>query len=113
MIKRTRYPKEFREALVAEISLGQSTISQDSKRENIAGHTLRNWIDDNASGRTSSEQQEIAALKRKTNQLAQAMGELAFENHILKKFHQFLEEKQRAANSASKPLIACTRCPNS
>jgi transposase-like protein len=36
MIKRTRYPKEFREALVAEISLGQSMSAQASKRENIA-----------------------------------------------------------------------------
>jgi transposase-like protein len=72
MIKRTRYPKEFREALVAEITLGQSTIAQVSERENIAGQTLRNWIDDSASGKTGSEQQEIAALKRKINQLAES-----------------------------------------
>jgi transposase-like protein len=37
MIKQTRHPKEFREALVAEISLGQWTIAQVSKSEIIAG----------------------------------------------------------------------------
>ncbi|MBS0618886.1 MAG: transposase [Spirochaetes bacterium] len=74
MIKRTRYPREFREALVAEISLGQSTIAQVSKRENIAAQTLCNWIDDNAAGKTGSEQQEIAALRRKVGELAEAMG---------------------------------------
>jgi transposase-like protein len=55
MIKRTRYPKEFRDGLIAEIKLGQSTIAQVSKRENISGQTLRNWIDNGATGKTGSD----------------------------------------------------------
>lgn len=112
MIKRTRYPREFREALITEISLGQSTIAQISKRENIAGQTLRNWIDDNAVGKSGSEQQEIAALRRKVGELAEAMGELAFENHVLKKFHRFLEQKQKSASSSgplSPPRLAASK----
>lgn len=74
MIKRTRYPKEFRETLIAEIRLGQSTIAQISKRENISGQTLRNWIDNSGAGKTGSEQQEITALKRKVEELSSALG---------------------------------------
>lgn len=103
MIKRTRYPKEFRDGLIAEIKLGQSTIAQVSKRENISGQTLRNWLDNSAAGKTGSEQQEIAALKRKNEELSTALGAIAFENYVLKKFQKFLEEKRKSA-SLSGPL---------
>jgi transposase-like protein len=103
MIKRTRYPKEFRDGLIAEIKLGQSTIAQVSKRENISGQTLRNWIDNGATGKTGSEQQEIAALRRKVEELSAALGEIAFENHVLKKFQRFLEQKRKSV-SLSGPL---------
>ncbi len=50
MIKRTRYSKEFCDAIRNEIVLGQSTLSQVSKRENIASQTLRNWVDEGSRG---------------------------------------------------------------
>ncbi len=100
MIKRTRYSKEFRDAIRNEIVLGQSTLSQVSKRENIASQTLRNWVDEGSRGINGSEQNEMAALKRQNEQLALALGELALENHILKKFHKFLEQKRKSENSS-------------
>jgi|GEM_PF-4922404 len=44
MIKRTRYSKEFRDAIRNKIVLAQSTLSQVSKRENIASQTLHKTI---------------------------------------------------------------------
>ena len=96
MIKRPRYRKEFRDSVVLEITTGQSSVAQISKREHIAGQTLRNWINNASSGKTGSEQGEIMALKRQNEQLALALGEMAFEIHILKKFRKFLEQKQKS-----------------
>jgi len=98
MIKRTRYSREFKQAVITEIRLGQSSIAQISKRENIAGQTLRNWVEAESNGKTGSEQQEISALKRKIAELSEAMGELAFENHILKKLQEFQAQKKKSAD---------------
>ena len=100
MIKRRRFGKEFRDCIINEISLGQSTVAQISKRENISAQTLRKWTNDATSGVNGSEQKEIAALKRQNEQLALALGELAFENHVLKKFQKFQEEKRKSENSS-------------
>ena len=98
MIKRTRYSREFKQAVLTEIRLGQSSIAQVSKRENIAGQTLRNWLEADSNGITGSEHQEIAALKRKIGELSEAMGVLAFENHILKKLQEFQAQKKKSAD---------------
>jgi len=100
MIKRTRYGKEFRDSIRNEITLGQSTIAQVSKREKIAGQTLRNWMKEASVGINGSEQSEIASLKRQNDQLALALGEMAFEIHILKKFKKYQEQKQKSENSS-------------
>lgn len=97
MIKRTRYSKEIRASLVSEISLGQSSVAQVSKRENIAGQTLRNWIENAASGKNGTEHSEIAALRRQNEQLALALGEMSFDFYILKKLQKFQEQKQKSA----------------
>ena len=100
MIKRTRYSKEFRESIRNEITLGQSTIGQISKREKIAGQTLRNWMKEVSIGINGSEQSEIASLKRQNEQLALALGEMAFEIHILKKFQKYQKQKQKSESSS-------------
>ena len=100
MIKRPRYGKDFRESVMTEISTGQSSVAQISKREHISGQTLRNWVNDASIGKNGSEQNEILALKRQNEQLALALGEMAFEIHILKKFQKFQEQKKKSANSS-------------
>jgi transposase-like protein len=100
MIKRVRYSKEFRDSIRQEITTGQSSIAQISKREKIASQTLRNWMKEASDGITGSEQNEIASLKRQNEQLALALGEMAFEIHILKKFQKYREQKQKSENSS-------------
>ncbi|MDH4263908.1 MAG: transposase [Spirochaetia bacterium] len=100
MIKRTRYGKEFKDSIVNEISMGGSSVAQISKRESISAQTLRNWVENAVIGKSGTEQNEIATLKRENEQLALALGELAFDNYILKKFQKFQEQKRKSAISS-------------
>ena len=100
MIKRTRYGKEFRKSIINELLMKQSSVAQISKRENIAGQTLRNWMNNAAAGNSGTEQNEIKALKRQNEQLAMALGDMAFDNYVLKKFHKFQEQKQKSETSS-------------
>jgi transposase-like protein len=100
MIKRIRYGKEFRDSIRNEITSGQSTIAQISKREKIASQKLRNWMKESSVCINGSEQTEITSLKRQNEQLALALGEMAFEIHILKKFQKYQEQKQKLENSS-------------
>jgi transposase len=105
MIKRKQYSLEYKESLVNEFLLGNVSLAELSKRENIAHSTLNTWIKSYESEKNSSsaDASEIKRLKKKLAESEQALGEMALELHFLKKMEEYLQEQKRKKNS-SRPI---------
>lgn len=109
MVKRKHYDQPYKESIVAEM-LGGTSVAAISQREGIAAHTLYKWREKIASGDFSDSHRTEIELRRRIRELEGALGELALDNHILKKARQLMADelkKERwskrisVANSAS------------
>ena len=109
MVKRKQYDQAYKESLVTEI-LGGASVAQISQREGIAAHTLYKWREKIASGDFSDAHRTEIELRKRIKELESALGDLALENHIIKKARQIMADelkKERwskrisAGNSAS------------
>src|SRR4051812_7231097 len=70
-----RYPKEFKEQVVALAGTGRSALSL-AKEFGVTDNTVRNWVKQagldvgtRSDGLTSSEKEELTRLKREVRQL--------------------------------------------
>ncbi len=97
MISRRRYSREFKEKIGRELSLGQSTLAEVCKREGVSIPTLTKWRNQFGFGEDviHSENKEINDLRKKISIYESALGEMALENHLLKKMHLFAGELKR------------------
>jgi transposase-like protein len=99
MITRKRYGIEFQKKIAVELSTGQSTLSEVSKRERISVQTLYKWRDKYGFGdgikRNESDTNEVKELKRLVSEYESALGEMALQNHILKKMQEFALARER------------------
>ena len=95
MITRKRYDQEFKRKLTHELIMGISSAAEISKRESISAQTLYKWRDMFTSGDYSSDEQEIAELKKRIKNLEGAVSDLALENHILKKTEKILKQLRK------------------
>jgi transposase-like protein len=97
---------EFKKQVAMELTMGQTNLAAVSKREGITAATLARWRDKYGAGveqvTSDVDKVEILELRNKLAHYEAALGELALENHILKKFQEFVQ-KQRKRNSLSKP----------
>jgi transposase-like protein len=75
--------------------LGSTPTAELSKREGISSTTLYKWRDKHSSEEYSSEEQEVAGLKRRIRELEETVSDLALENHILKKTEKILKQMKR------------------
>jgi transposase-like protein len=105
MIKRNSYAVEFKRQIAFELLSGQTSIAAVSKREGITSATLAKWRDkyglESGGGSEELDKAELNELRRKLAHYEAALGELALENHILKKFQEFTVQ-QKKRNSSSK-----------
>lgn len=95
MITRKRYDQELKRKLAHELIMGISSAAEISKRENISAQTLYKWRDMFTTGDYSSDEQEIAALKKHIKVLEETVSDLALENHILKKTEKILKQLRK------------------
>jgi transposase-like protein len=96
MIKRNRYGVEFKKQVSQEIGLKQSTIAEVSRREGISSTTLSKWVNryfnGTEKGASISFSKEIEVYEKRIAGLELALGELAYENSLLKKTAEILRE---------------------
>ena len=113
MVKRKHYDQSCKESLVTEM-LGGTSVAQISQREGIASHTLYKWREKIVSGDFSDSHRTEIELRKRISDLECALGEIALENHILKKARQIMIEelkKERwskrisAQNSVSSKVV--------
>jgi transposase-like protein len=95
MIRRKHYSEEFKRKIALEIIMGSTPAGEISKREGISSTTLYKWRDNYSSENYSSEEQEVADLKRQVRELKETISDLALENHILKKTEQILKQMKK------------------
>ena len=104
MITRKRYGMEFQKKMAVELSTGQSTLSEVSKRERISVQTLSKWRDKYGFGdglrKNEADSNEVKELKRLVNEYESALGEMALQNHVLKKMQEFALVRERRKNSS-------------
>ncbi len=108
MIKRNRYSVEFKEKIGRELALGQIGIAEVSKREGISIQTLSKWksrfgFDGNKE--ENNEKQELLELRKKVAAYESALGEMAFEIHLLKKLqkYSYQQMKKRSLSGTISP----------
>lgn len=109
MVKRKYYDQSYKESIVTEM-LGETSVAAISQREGIAAHTLYKWREKIASGDFSDSHRTEIELRKRIRELEGALGEMALDNHILKKARQIMADELRkerwskrisAANSVS------------
>lgn len=94
MVKRKQYSEDYKQKLVMEIMAG-AKVSQIAQRENITAYTLTKWRDKIGSGNFSDSHKTEIELRRRIKELESAVGDLALENHIIKKSRQLMAEQIR------------------
>ena len=94
MVKRKQYTEEYKEKLVMEIMAG-AKISQIAQRENVAAYTITKWRDKINSGNFSDSHKTEIELRKRIKELESAVGDLALENHLIKKSRQLMAEQIR------------------
>jgi hypothetical protein len=77
-----------------EIMAG-AKVSQIAQRENITAYTLTKWRDKINSGNFSDSHKTEIELRKRIKELESAVGDLALENHIIKKSRQLMAEQIR------------------
>ena len=95
MIRRKHHSTEYKEKIVLELISGQSTVTQLAQREEVHPQTLRNWRKQYDSGAFRNSHSNEIALRKRVAELEHALGEMALENHILKKTEKILSELRR------------------
>ena len=95
MIKRKRYTQEFKRKIAHELIMGIASAAEISKRDGISATTIYKWRDKYTAADYSTEEQEVAELKRHIRDLEETVSDLALENHILKKTEKILKELKR------------------
>lgn len=115
MIKRKRYREEFKKKIGVELSLGQSSLSEVSKREIISNTTLTKWRDKygfrDATSTQGSDSNEVKELKKLVSEYESALGEMALQNHVLKKLQEFalVREKRKNLSGVIFPSVLGSR----
>jgi transposase-like protein len=101
MISRRRYSQEFKEKIGRELSLGQISISEVCKREQISIPTLTKWRNQFGFGMEISQNEsfELKELRKKVGIYESALGEMAMEIHLLKKINIYAGEQKRKKDS--------------
>jgi transposase-like protein len=94
MVKRKKYSEDYKQKLVMEIMAG-AKVSQIAQRENITAYTLTKWRDKINSGNFSDSHKTEIELRKRIKELESAVGDLALENHIIKKSRQLMAEQIR------------------
>jgi len=94
MVKRKQYSEDYKQKLVMEIMAG-AKVSQIAQRENITAYTLTKWRDKINSGNFSDSHKTEIELRKRIKELESAVGDLALENHIIKKSRQLMAEQIR------------------
>jgi len=104
MITRKRYGMDYKKKMAVELSSGQSSLSELSKRERISVQTLSKWRDKYGFGdglqKNETDSNEVRELKRLVNEYELALGEMALQNHVLKKMQEFGLARERRKNSS-------------
>ena len=95
MIKRNRFPKDFKEKVVMELISGQSSVAQVAQREGIHPQTLRNWKKEIGDRDFESSNESELALRKRIAELEGALAEASLDIYILKKAQKYLKEYQR------------------
>ncbi len=102
MIKRKSYGIDFKKKIGIELSLGQSSLSEVSKREAISVQTLYKWRDQYGFGdgipKNESDSSEVKELKRLVGEYEAALGEMTLQNHVLKKLQEFALVREKRKN---------------
>lgn len=102
MITRKRYGMDFQKKLAIELSTGQSSLSEVSKRERISVQTLSKWRDKYGYGegiqKNEMDSNEVKELKRLVSEYESALGEMALQNHVLKKMQEFALAREKKKN---------------
>ena len=95
MIRRKKYPDEFKRGLGLEIASKVSSIAEVSKREGISAGTLHKWTSEvNTLSTTSNEKEHIELLK-KVRDLEELVSDQAVQIHILKKTQKIMGQLKR------------------
>ena len=104
MITRKRYGMDFKKKMAIELSTGQSSLSEVSKRERISVQTLYKWRDKYGFGdgiqKNEMDSNEVKELKRLISEYESALGEMALQNHVLKKMQEFALAREKKKNSS-------------
>ena len=102
MITRKRYSLEFQKKIARELNAGQSSLSEISKREGISIQTISKWRDKYGFGFQKNEidSNEVKELKRLVSEYEAALGEMALQNHVLKKMQEFALARERKKSSS-------------
>ena len=95
MIKRKRYSQEFKRKISQELIMGIASAAEISKREGISSTAIYKWRDKYTTSDYSTDEQEVAELKKRIRDLEEAVSELALDNHILKKTEKILKQLKR------------------
>jgi transposase-like protein len=75
-----------------ELLMGTASAAVISKREGITSTTLYKWRDQFTTSDYSTDEQEMAELKKRIKELEETVSDLALENHILKKTEKILKQ---------------------
>ena len=82
MIKRKIYSEDFKRKIAQELIIGIAPAAEISKREGISSATLYKWRDRFTTEDYSTDEQEVAELRRRVRELEETVSDLALENHI-------------------------------
>lgn len=88
MIKKKQYSLEYKQQIVRDLSLGQISIAEMSKREGISVGILDKWkrqYGSNESGVDVSEKKELMDLRKKVAMYEKAFGEIKDRDSFSKK----------------------------
>lgn len=95
MIKRQQYSQEFKRKLAHELIMGIASAAEISKREGISATAIYKWRDKHTTADYTTDEQEVAELRKRIRDLEETVSDLALENHILKKTEKILKQLKR------------------
>ncbi|WHZ30313.1 MAG: hypothetical protein OJF51_005116 [Nitrospira sp.] len=96
-VPRQQYTKEFREQAVQLVLAQQMPIVEASRRLNISGKTLKNWVGRARRGQLATlgeSQRSVTELEAELSRLKLDLAEARMERDILKKATAYFAKAQ-------------------
>ena len=105
MKRNRKFSNSFKLKLVDEVLSGRASGAQLSRRYNLSGSSMSNWISAYRAGKLKPESVEVHddehpdALRTRIEELEKMVGKLALENDMLKKTNLLYQRLRQESSS--------------